>query len=61
MWLECKKGIAELEVFQAKDLLQKSRVNWAKHGDDNTAYFHSVINGRKASNTIQGLMVNGEW
>lgn len=61
VWQECKKGIEEYESFHAKDLLQKSRVSWAKFGDDNTAFFHGIINGRKASNSIQGLMVNGVW
>ena len=61
VWLECKQRIGELESANAKDLRQKSRVRWAMHGDDNTAFFHGVINGRKASNYIPGLMVNGVW
>ncbi|KAM0042665.1 putative RNA-directed DNA polymerase [Helianthus debilis subsp. tardiflorus] len=30
-------------------------------GDENSAFFHGVINGRKAKNSIPGLLVNGEW
>ena len=30
-------------------------------GDDNSAYFHRCINGRKAANAIPGVLVNGEW
>uniref|UniRef100_A0A251VEZ9 Putative reverse transcriptase domain-containing protein n=1 Tax=Helianthus annuus TaxID=4232 RepID=A0A251VEZ9_HELAN len=30
-------------------------------GDENSAFFHSVVNGRKAKNNIPGLLVDGEW
>ncbi|KAK1415527.1 hypothetical protein QVD17_31310 [Tagetes erecta] len=43
---ECKNNLSELETRKLKDLWQKSRVNWASHGDDNTSYFHGIINGR---------------
>ncbi|KAM0036124.1 putative RNA-directed DNA polymerase [Helianthus debilis subsp. tardiflorus] len=36
-------------------------MKWASMGDDNTAYFHRVINGRKAMNSIPGIDVNGVW
>ncbi|XP_022042256.1 uncharacterized protein LOC110944921 [Helianthus annuus] len=61
VWAECKKGLGELELHRLKDLKQRSRVRWAMHGDDNTAYFHGVINGRKAVNAIQGILVDGVW
>ncbi|XP_076957720.1 uncharacterized protein LOC143633271 [Bidens hawaiensis] len=40
---------------------QKSRVRWASFGDDNSAYFHNMVNGRKARNAIPGLEIDGEW
>ncbi|XP_076944140.1 uncharacterized protein LOC143614650 [Bidens hawaiensis] len=58
--VECRKGIEEVELLKSKDIKQKSRVKWANFGDDNTAYFHSVVNGRKARNSIPGLEVEGE-
>ena len=36
-------------------------MRWAAKGDDNSAFYHRCINGRKASNAIPGLLVNGEW
>ncbi|XP_076903259.1 uncharacterized protein LOC143558289 [Bidens hawaiensis] len=61
VWAECKNGLEELELHRLKYLKQRSRVRWVMHGDDNTAYFHGVINGRKVVNAIQGILVDGVW
>lgn len=50
-----------LEVSKAKELHQKARIRWLKYGDENTSYFHHIINLNKASNRINGLMINGLW
>ncbi|XP_076938439.1 uncharacterized protein LOC143606611 [Bidens hawaiensis] len=47
VWEQCKKGIEDIEALGAKDLKQKSRVKRASFDDDNTAFFHSMVNGRK--------------
>ncbi|KAI3704850.1 hypothetical protein L1987_75079 [Smallanthus sonchifolius] len=39
----------------------RARTKWALEGDDNTAFFHGVINGRKSSNAIHGFNVNNHW
>ncbi|KAJ0797800.1 putative RNA-directed DNA polymerase [Helianthus annuus] len=59
--LECKQSILELDDFKLKDLKQRARSKWAMEGDDNTAYFHGVVNGRKSSNAIHGFNVNNQW
>ena len=40
---------------------QKSRARWLKEGDYNTAYFHKLINFRRAYNAILGIFIDGEW
>ncbi|MFS7889004.1 putative RNA-directed DNA polymerase [Helianthus anomalus] len=61
VWTECKKSLQEIELYRSRDLKQKSRVKWASLGDENTSFFHSVVNGRKARNTIPGLEIRDEW
>ncbi|KAM0061725.1 putative RNA-directed DNA polymerase [Helianthus debilis subsp. tardiflorus] len=61
VWEECKKGIDQMNQWKCRDLQQKSRVKWASKGDENSAYFHRVVNGRKAANDIPGLSVDGQW
>ncbi|MFS8007526.1 putative RNA-directed DNA polymerase [Helianthus anomalus] len=53
--------IKELEENKTKDLKQRSRVKWARDGDENSRFFHTIINCRRASNRIHGLYVNGYW
>ncbi|KAL9691865.1 hypothetical protein QQ045_012292 [Rhodiola kirilowii] len=38
---------------------QRARLNWAKEGDLNSKYFHSVIKGHKSRNAIRCLKVDG--
>ena len=40
---------------------QRARVRWASKGDENSRYFHGLVNCRKASNGLPGLMINGVW
>ena len=38
---------------------QRSRVQWLKEGDLNTTFFHKIANGRRRSNSISSLLING--
>ncbi|XP_022001404.1 uncharacterized protein LOC110898836 [Helianthus annuus] len=59
--LESKKILKDEEARKIKDFKQRSRIRWAKEGDENSKFFHTMINCRKASNIIQGLNVDGVW
>ncbi|KAK9064922.1 hypothetical protein SSX86_016305 [Deinandra increscens subsp. villosa] len=61
VWSECCKNLQEIELYRSRDMRQKSRVKWVSLGDENTSFFHSVVNGRKARNSIPGLEIRGEW
>ncbi|XP_022004387.1 uncharacterized protein LOC110901940 [Helianthus annuus] len=39
--------VQEIEENRTRDLRQRSRVKWAKDGDENSKFFHSIINSRK--------------
>lgn len=58
---ECKRRIDEIETRKAKDLKQRSRNKWAEEGDGNNRFFHGLINNRRVSNAIQGLMIEDKW
>ena len=42
-------------------LRQKSMAKWIKEGDRNTAYFHKLINFRRSSGAVQGILIDGVW
>ncbi|XP_062076194.1 uncharacterized protein LOC133780513 [Humulus lupulus] len=37
-------------------LRQKSKVDWLRYGDDNTAYFHACLKQRRANNSISSVV-----
>ncbi|GKV50472.1 hypothetical protein SLEP1_g57172 [Rubroshorea leprosula] len=59
-----KEGFQQIwDMLRLREAIwkQKSRSDWVKLGDQNTRYFHKVANGRKALNSIQGIMSDGHW
>ncbi|XP_022040278.1 uncharacterized protein LOC110942824 [Helianthus annuus] len=58
---DCKRFILEVDRLKTLDLKQKSRVRWAVDGDENTAYFHGVVNANTTNNRINGMWVDGAW
>lgn len=40
---------------------QKSRVQWLKSMDNNTRFFHQIMNHRAKINDKSRLLINGEW
>lgn len=38
---------------------QKSRINWANKGDENTKYFHIMACSRNSRNYLSSLFANG--
>ncbi|KAJ0575244.1 putative RNA-directed DNA polymerase [Helianthus annuus] len=57
-WL---KTINELDDKRLEDLKQRAKVKWAVDGDENTAFFHGVINGHRKNNRINGLNFGDVW
>nr|KAJ0221007.1 hypothetical protein LSAT_V11C200075540 [Lactuca sativa] len=53
--------ILTLESSRVADLKQKSRVKWALDGDENSGFFHGIINKHHRVKRINGLKVNGFW
>ncbi|XP_021998207.1 uncharacterized protein LOC110895235 [Helianthus annuus] len=54
-----KWKIKNYERKNLMDLKQKAKFRWAKLGDENSKFFHKIINCRKARNCISALKVNG--
>ncbi|KAJ0552768.1 putative RNA-directed DNA polymerase [Helianthus annuus] len=51
----------EADKQRQADSRQKSRVRWAIDGDENSGFFHSVINSNLSSNRINGVFIGEEW
>ncbi|GJW12096.1 RNA-directed DNA polymerase, eukaryota [Tanacetum coccineum] len=55
----------ELHNFKPKshslDLAQKAKVRWAIEGDENSKYFHGIINKKRSQLAIRGVLIDGDW
>ncbi|XP_071688662.1 uncharacterized protein [Rutidosis leptorrhynchoides] len=60
-WLECRKKWLEKEKVKTCMMKQKSRIKWILEGDENTKFFHSIINRNNIKNNLRGLYINGIW
>jgi hypothetical protein len=52
---EATNQVRKWRKIEDKALLQKSRINWLKNSDENSAYFHATIKERRATNSISEL------
>lgn len=52
-------GIKDIERKNILDLKQKSRIKWAIEGDENSRFFHGIINSNRRNNFIHGVPLNG--
>ncbi|GJZ96059.1 RNA-directed DNA polymerase, eukaryota, partial [Tanacetum coccineum] len=55
------KQLLDSNSSDAIDNLQKAKIQWAIEGDENSKFFHGVINRKRANLAIRGVMVDGEW
>ncbi|GKC16697.1 putative RNA-directed DNA polymerase, eukaryota, reverse transcriptase zinc-binding domain protein, partial [Tanacetum coccineum] len=39
----------------------KAKIKWAVEGDENSGFFHGIINKRRNIQNIRGVMVDGNW
>ncbi|XP_035830838.1 uncharacterized protein LOC110866714 [Helianthus annuus] len=58
---ECINNVLEVDRRKLLDSRQKSRARWALEGDENSAFFHNIINSNISNNRINGLMIDGVW
>lgn len=53
--------IKDIETLWILDLKQKSMCKWLIEGDENSTFFHGIINDNLKGSHISGLKINGMW
>nr|GEW25075.1 RNA-directed DNA polymerase, eukaryota [Tanacetum cinerariifolium] len=59
--LKMKRKLLDITEMEAKDNLQKSKLKWAVEGDENSKFFHGIINKRRSQLATRGIFVDGIW
>nr|GEV63734.1 hypothetical protein [Tanacetum cinerariifolium] len=52
--------LQDIKSREAADFIQKSKVRWAIEGDENSKYFHEIINKKQSQLAIRGVFVDDQ-
>ncbi|GJS64513.1 RNA-directed DNA polymerase, eukaryota [Tanacetum coccineum] len=53
--------LTDLENLDSLALAQKAKIKWSIEGDENSKYFHGIINKQRNNLAIRGILVDGAW
>nr|GEY69442.1 RNA-directed DNA polymerase, eukaryota [Tanacetum cinerariifolium] len=53
--------IQEVEQVDAMEVAQKAKIKWSIEGDENSKYYHGLLNKKRGRLTIRGVLVYGIW
>ncbi|KAK1415653.1 hypothetical protein QVD17_31438 [Tagetes erecta] len=56
-----KRFLLDLHNKKRLDLRQKAKLKWMVDGDENSTFFHGIINANKKRNRIHGITINVRW
>ncbi|GJU99099.1 RNA-directed DNA polymerase, eukaryota [Tanacetum coccineum] len=59
--MELQRKLHEFNQLEAIDSFQKSKVRWAIEGDENSKFFHGIINRKRSHLAIRGVFDKGNW
>ncbi|GKE42243.1 hypothetical protein Tco_1469527 [Tanacetum coccineum] len=54
-------SLTKLEEMESLELAQKAKIKWSIEGDENSKYFHGIINKKRNNLAIRGIIVDGVW
>nr|GEY46971.1 RNA-directed DNA polymerase, eukaryota [Tanacetum cinerariifolium] len=53
--------LQEVEKNNSLEAAQKAKIKWVIEGDENSKYYHGVINKKMNQLSIRGILVEGTW
>nr|GFA21302.1 hypothetical protein [Tanacetum cinerariifolium] len=59
--LNIMNDLASLENNVSLELAQKAKIKWAIEGDENSKFFHGIINKHRNNLVVRGIIADGEW
>ena len=55
----CKLELKKLALLEEVSWREKSHVLWLKEGDNNTKFFHQMVNSHRRNNYMERVEVDG--
>ncbi|GKB25179.1 RNA-directed DNA polymerase, eukaryota [Tanacetum coccineum] len=57
--MEVVKSLQNIDKLQVLEMAQKAKVQWSIEGDENSKFYHGVLNKKQSQLNIRGIMVDG--
>ncbi|GJX79788.1 RNA-directed DNA polymerase, eukaryota [Tanacetum coccineum] len=55
------KELQDFNKSSSLDMAQKAKIRWAIEGDENSKFFHGIINKKRSELAIHGVLADGDW
>nr|GEU93941.1 RNA-directed DNA polymerase, eukaryota [Tanacetum cinerariifolium] len=55
------KSLHDIEKLESTEVAQKAKIKWAIEGDENSKYYHGILNKKRSQLAVCGILVNGTW
>nr|GEX04372.1 RNA-directed DNA polymerase, eukaryota [Tanacetum cinerariifolium] len=55
------RDLKDIDHKDSINLDQKAKIKWAVEGDENSKFFHGIVNKKRIHLAIKGILVDGEW
>ncbi|GJS97372.1 RNA-directed DNA polymerase, eukaryota [Tanacetum coccineum] len=57
-WIDSLRAI---ELKENMDFSQKAKIKWGIEADENSKFFHAIVNQKRRYLSIQGIKIEGHW
>ncbi|GKA85425.1 RNA-directed DNA polymerase, eukaryota [Tanacetum coccineum] len=54
-------SVQDLEKLDSLEVAQKAKIKWSIEGDENSKYFHGILNKQRNQLAIRGILSDGKW
>ncbi|GJV11623.1 RNA-directed DNA polymerase, eukaryota [Tanacetum coccineum] len=59
--MDVLKSLQDMDKFQSLEIAQKAKIKWSIEGDENSSFYHGVLNKKWSQLNIRGIMIDGIW
>ncbi|GKF64445.1 hypothetical protein Tco_0187893, partial [Tanacetum coccineum] len=59
--IDVMKLLQDLEKIDSLEVAQKAKIKWSIEVDENSKYFHGILNKKRSQLAIRGIVVDGSW
>ncbi|GJZ50302.1 RNA-directed DNA polymerase, eukaryota [Tanacetum coccineum] len=55
------KSLQDIEKMESMEMAQKAKIKWAIEGDENSKYYHGILNKKRSQLDVRDILVNNTW